>query len=42
MANLAKELIVIFDLQNAFHIQKMRRLLYKYAFFEQNPYNIIN
>ncbi|XP_039487857.1 F-box only protein 33 [Drosophila santomea] len=31
MANLARELIVVFDFQNAFHIQKMRRLLYKVA-----------
>ncbi|XP_033158388.1 F-box only protein 33 [Drosophila mauritiana] len=31
MANLARELIVVFDFQNAFHIQKMRHLLYKVA-----------
>ncbi|KAH8304040.1 hypothetical protein KR018_008154 [Drosophila ironensis] len=31
MANLARELIVVFDFHNAFHIQKMRRLLYKVA-----------
>ncbi|XP_017071868.1 F-box only protein 33 [Drosophila eugracilis] len=31
MANLTRELIVVFDFQNAFHIQKMRRLLYKVA-----------
>ncbi|KAH8234667.1 hypothetical protein KR032_001533 [Drosophila birchii] len=31
IANLAKELIVVFDFHNAFHIQKMRRILYKVA-----------
>ncbi|XP_064543605.1 uncharacterized protein LOC135432065 [Drosophila montana] len=31
MANLAKELVIVFDFHNAFHIQKMRRLLYKAA-----------
>ncbi|KAH8378965.1 hypothetical protein KR009_002328 [Drosophila setifemur] len=31
MANLAKELIVVFDFHNEFHIEKMRRLLYKVA-----------
>ncbi|XP_032594351.1 uncharacterized protein LOC6557209 isoform X2 [Drosophila grimshawi] len=31
MANLAKELVIVFDFHNAFHIQKMRRLLYKVA-----------
>lgn len=31
MANLAMELIVVFDFQNAVHIQKMRGLLYKVA-----------
>ncbi|KAH8395223.1 hypothetical protein KR222_002789, partial [Zaprionus bogoriensis] len=29
MANLAKELVIVFDFHNAFHIQKIRRLLYK-------------
>ncbi|XP_068148367.1 F-box only protein 33 [Drosophila tropicalis] len=31
MANLAKELVIVFDFHNAFHIQKIRRLLYKVA-----------
>ncbi|KAH8302639.1 hypothetical protein KR044_009163 [Drosophila immigrans] len=31
MANLAKELVIVFDFHNAFHIQKIRGLLYKAA-----------
>ncbi|XP_034480641.1 uncharacterized protein LOC117786470 [Drosophila innubila] len=31
MSNLAKELVIVFDFHNAFHIQKIRGLLYKAA-----------